>query len=399
MRALQYRFSPAAWLAARYVAPRVPALAVAVSGLRLQEVPRPVPPTPDWVRVRVRLSGICGTDIAMLRGKTGPELSPFVSFPAVPGHEVLGVVQEGALAGRRVVLDPFLGCLPRGLAPCPACAAGQTTLCERFAEGTLAPGMLIGVCRDLPGGWSEELVAHRSQLYPVPDNVDDGLAVLAEPLAVALHPILTAPPTPGERVLVIGAGTVGLCAVAACRMQRPDARVVAVARHPAQRRLAAALGAAYVVPDIPAAGRLAADRGWRRIYAGLLGRSAGTGGYDRVVDAVGSSVSLSAALQLVRAGGRVDLLGCSGVLSDIDLTWLWAHEIELNGFCGYGPEASAGGRHTIAVALELLGYPGGAQLAGLVTHRFPLVEYRQALRAAFFHRRSGAIKVLFAMDA
>lgn len=399
MRALVYGFSPAMWLAARHVGTRLPSLAVGASGVRLREIPPPTPPGSDWVRVRVLLTGICGTDIAMLRGRTGPQLSPFVSFPAVPGHEVLGVAQEGELAGRRVVLDPFLGCVPRGLPACPACAAGQTALCHRFAEGPLAPGMLIGMCRDLPGGWSEEIVAHRSQLHPVPEGVHDLSAVLAEPLAVALHPVLEAPPGAGQRVLVIGAGTVGLCAIAAQHLHGTGAHIVAVARHPEQRLNASALGAADVVPDLGAAGRLAEERGWSRVYPGLLGASARTGGYDRVIDAVGSAASLAAALRLVSAGGRIDLLGCSGTLPDLDLTWLWAHEVHLAGFCGYGHEPAAGGRHTIALALEMLAEPAAKPLAGLVTHRFALEDYRQGLAAAFFHRRSGAIKVVFEATA
>ena len=394
MLALVYGFSPAGWLAARHLGKRVPSLAVALSGVRLREIPPPAPPGPDWVRVRVLLSGVCGTDIAMLRGRTGPQLSPFVSFPAVPGHEVLGVAQDGDLAGRRVVLDPFLGCTPRGLPACPACAAGQPALCHRFADGRLAPGMLIGTCRDLPGGWSEEVVAHRSQLYPVPDGVDDLSAVLAEPLAVALHPLLQAPPRAAARVLVIGAGTIGLCAVAAHSLHGGGAHVVAVARHPEQRRQARALGAADVVPDLDAAARLAVERGWSRVYPGLLGVTARTGGYDRVVDAVGSAASLAGALRLVGAGGRIDLLGCSGTLPEVDLTWLWAHEVQLAGFCGYGRESAADGRHTIALALDLLSGAAAQPLAGLVTHRFPLEAYRAGLSAAFFHSRSGAIKVV-----
>lgn len=398
MLALRYEFAPPRWLAARYVGGRVPGLAVDLSGLRLRRLPCPVAPGPKWTRVRVRMAGICGTDIATLRGRSGPQLSPFVSFPAVLGHELLGVAVGGRLAGRRVVADPFLGCRARGLPPCDACARGQTALCQRFAEGALAPGMLLGYCRDLPGAWSEEVVVHEDALFAVPDGVPDRAALLAEPLAVALHAVLAVTCAPQSRVLVIGAGAVGLCLLAALRLTESPVQAVAIARHPAQRRWARALGAT-VVPDLSAAAQLSLERGWSTSYPGVMGARATTGGYDRVFDAVGSSRTLGAALRLVRAGGRVDLLGCSGVVPELDLTWLWAHEVQLQGFCGYGLEPAAGERHTIAVALELLADRPDLRLGDLVTHRFPLERHREALAAAFFHRRSGSIKVAFALDS
>jgi len=398
VRALVYGFSPAGWLAARHLGARLPALAVAASGLRLREVPEPAPPGPDWARVRVRLAGICGSDVAMLRGRTGPELSPFVSFPAVPGHEVLGVAEDGPLAGRRVVLDPFLPCRTRGLPPCPACAAGQTAVCHRFAEGALAPGMLLGYCRDLPGGWSERMVAHASQLHPVPDEVDDQTAVLAEPLAVALHAVYGGVPEPGARVLVVGAGTVGLCVLASLRLLHAGAEVAVVARHRRQREIAAALGAAHILADAGEAERLAASRGWGAAHAGLLGARGFTGGFDQVYDAVGSVSAVAAALRLTRAGGRAVLLGCSGVLPRCDLTTAWSHELRVEGFCGYGAEPRAGGAHTIDLALGLLAAHPEVPVGALVTHRFPLPRYRDALEAAFFHRLSGSVKVLLHPD-
>lgn len=395
MRALQYDFAPGRWLASRHIGARMPGLAAGLSGLRLRTMPDPAPSDPNWVPLRVKLCGICGTDIAMLRGRTGPQLSPFVSFPAVPGHEVLAVAEAGPLAGRRVVIDPFLGCRTRGLPLCPACARGQTALCHRFADGALAPGMLIGYCRQVSGGWAERMVAHASQLHPVPDTVDDQTAVLAEPLAVALHAVLAARPDAGSRVLVIGAGTIGLCVLAALRLLSANVRVVAVARHPEQRDRALAFGATEVVGDLRTAERLAEGFGWGARRPGLLGVHGWTGGFDRVFDAVGSAASTAGAIRLTRAGGRVDLLGCSGVLPSLDLTPVWAHELQIQGFCGYGLEAGADGKHTIALALALMADRSDVPLRGLVTHRFPLGRHRSALTAAFFHRESGSVKVVF----
>lgn len=395
MRALEYRLDAARWLAARHLGGRWPLLAVGFSGVRLRDRPAPAAPAAGWVRLHVRQAGICGTDVAMLRGRTGPQLSPYVSFPAVPGHEVLAVVQEGELAGRRVVLDPFLGCAARGLPLCPACSAGHGALCHRFGQGELAPGMLTGYCRDVSGGWAESMVAHPGQMHPVPDGLDDDSAVLAEPLAVALHGVMAARPSAGDRVLVIGAGTIGLCVLAALRLLETPAEVVAVARYPWQADRARALGAPHVVPDVAAAEHLAADAGWGSAHAGLWGTRGWTGGFDQVFDAVGSSASMAAALRLARAGGQVQLLGCSGVLPRLDLTPVWAHELDVRGFCGYGSEPQAQGMHTIAYGMRLLAARPDVRLGELVTHRFPLERYREALAAAFFHRASHALKVVF----
>ncbi|HET9017300.1 MAG TPA: alcohol dehydrogenase catalytic domain-containing protein, partial [Thermomicrobiaceae bacterium] len=190
--------------------------------LQLREVPPPPLPSPGWVRVRTRYGGICGSDLGLVLLHSSTASAPFTSFPFTVGHENVGTVVElgGAVGdvaiGQRVVVDPLLPCAVRGFDdPCPACARGDYNLCERFREGALAPGMLTGFCRDTGGSWSPSFVAHRSQLVPVPESVSDESAVLAEPFAVALHAVLRNRPADDDTVLVIGAGVIGLCTVAA----------------------------------------------------------------------------------------------------------------------------------------------------------------------------------------
>ena len=191
---------------ARFAASR---LASALSGpgrgtplgpLRLTEATPPELPGPGWVRVRPRLAGICGSDLSTVDGRSSRYFEDIVSFPFVPGHEVVGTVEADATSGAatvsgavsgsdatlapgtRVVVEPVLGCTPRNITPpCPACAAGHNGNCERVAFGHLAPGLQIGFCADTGGGWSSTgLVAHRSQLHPVPDALsDDGLDLAA----------------------------------------------------------------------------------------------------------------------------------------------------------------------------------------------------------------------------
>ena len=129
------------------------------------------------------------------------------------------VAADGAAlaSGSRVVLQPVLGCEARGIVPpCPACQAGHVGNCGYLAFGHVRPGLQTGFCADTGGGWSTSgLVAHGSQLFAVPDGLDDADAVTIEPLACAVHAVLGAPIAEGDVVAVLGAGTLGLLVVAA----------------------------------------------------------------------------------------------------------------------------------------------------------------------------------------
>ncbi|HEY7331790.1 MAG TPA: zinc-binding dehydrogenase [Candidatus Limnocylindria bacterium] len=350
----------------------------------------PALPGPGWVRLRPILSGLCGTDIALLTGKTSAAMSPFASFPAVLGHEIVARVAE---SGERVVVDPLLGCVPRGLDPCPSCVRGEPGLCLRTAEGSISPAPMLGYCHDLPGGWSDEIVAHSSQLHPVPDVLSDEAAVLVEPLSVALHAVLAAPPSDGERVLVIGAGTIGLCAAAALRLAAPEVGVVVAARHAAQRDLAARFGT-HVASDPLAA---AVEHAGARRHRPLVGEDVLTGGFAHVYDCVGSAASLDASLRVAAPRGRVVILGGPAIVRDLDWTPAWTRELRVEGAYVYGTEHGLpGAPHTMDAAMRLLVEHPELPIGELVTHRFRLEEWRLAMAAALHRRRSGAIKVAFA---
>ena len=195
-------------------------------------------------------------------------LGHLFTFPTVLGHEVvadvveLGPGCEGLEVGQRVVLNPWLSCGPRGIdPPCESCQAGDYSLCWHFSDGQLAAGIHTGTSKDAPGGYAEFLPAHDSMLIPVPDGVPDELAVFADPFAVSLHSVTRHPPTPGGKVLVYGAGALGLCAIAALRALYPDVEIMAVARFEAQAEMARKLGAVVVAPE-PRAG---AHRSSRRM--------------------------------------------------------------------------------------------------------------------------------------
>lgn len=403
MRALQYTFSIPNFLAVR-AADRLPLKILEsgkIPGLAEKDLPPMTLPASDWVRVRPRLAGICGSDISTLTNRSSPALMPFVSFPAVLGHEVVGeVVEVGstvetARAGDRVVIDPVLSCAIRGLAPCDSCARGQPGLCTNAAEGKIAPAMLIGFCRDLPGGWSQEMVVHQSQVYRVPELLSDETAVLVEPFSVAVHAALKALPPPEAKVLIIGGGSIGLLTLAALRLLGVKAEITILVRHAVQERMATTFGADRVVRG-GSAGDAAIERANAKKYQPLKGKHVYAGGFDWVYDCVGSKRSVDESLRVAAPGGHVVMVGCAGEVPKLDLTFVWSAELQVTGCYVYGQEhACDGSPHTFDVALRLLEENPSFPLAEMVTHRIPLSRWREALQISLARGQHAAIKVVF----
>ena len=375
MKALVFERSVPKFAAARVASSLATGGGARVGPLRLADMDEPGLPGPGWHRVRPRLAGICGSDLATVDGRSSRWFEPVVSFPFVPGHEVVGDLDDGA----RVVVEPVLACAARGIEPpCPSCADGRNGNCERIAFGAIEPGLQTGYCTDTGGGWSQALVAHDSQLHPVPDAMSDEAAVMVEPTACAVHAVESAGIPEGATVAVLGAGTLGLCTIAALRHLALPGTVIGGAKHPEQRRLARELGSDVVVE--PGEVRRAVRRQTRSLTMG----DQLTGGADVVVDCVGSEASLAEALAVVRPRGTVALVGMPGPVR-VDLTPLWQREVRLAGSYAY--------RHaTFATAFDLVVAAG---LGRLVSALYPLPLYRQAIDHAAKAGARGAVKVAF----
>jgi threonine dehydrogenase-like Zn-dependent dehydrogenase len=354
--------------------------------LKLSDIDPPELPGANWQVLKPRLSGICGSDLATVHGRSSRWFEPIVSFPFVPGHEIVAETNDG----KRVVVEPVLHCAIRGLVPvCPPCQTGRTNRCERLVSGHLPPGLQTGYCADTGGGWSLALVAHPLQLHEVPEGWSDEAAVMVEPVACAVHAALS--PTVGEELtaVVIGAGTIGLATVAALQLYRPDVRtVIAVAKHPRQRALAKDLGATAVAEPSELRRSVRRATGSWILDSGQL-----TGGADLVFDCVGTAESLSDALAVTGPGGTITLVGMPGHVG-VDLTGLWQREVSLVGAYAYGPEPTAGGRHSFALAMDLVEQ---ADLQRLVTACYPLERHAEAIEHAAAAGRRGAVKIAFDM--
>ncbi|MBU2531895.1 MAG: alcohol dehydrogenase catalytic domain-containing protein [Alphaproteobacteria bacterium] len=382
------------------------------SGLSLRDVAVPRLPGPDWVQLDVLICGICGTDTASLVYKTSPALEPFVSLPAVFGHEILARVRAvgpdvtNVKIGDRVVIDPTISCRVRGRSAndyCPSCADGLPATCAHGGEASgpspngtpLARGLLLGANSDLPGGFSEHIVAHESQLFPVDDLIDDTLAVLTEPLSIAVHAVLQSAPEPQRDALVIGSGPIAFSTIWALRALGHRGTIIAQTKRPAEALLARELGATETVTPGDGA-RAALLRTGAAAYKPIIGAEVFSGGgFPLVFDCVGRRQSLDQALRFVAPRGKIILLGCAGALSKLDLSFLWAREVQISGFVGYGREHWRGRQcHTFEVTHQLLKEADPIPLRKLVSHSFPLSRYKEALSAAMHRKVSGAIKVV-----
>ena len=398
MRSLVYRKSIPRYLLMRAAAHRIKNLETGrYAPLALRDVPEPKLPTPEWVRVKPLLSGICGSDLGTLSSENSPYFSPITSPPFTMGHEVVGTVTEansGFQTGERVVVEPALGCAVRAIEPpCEFCAAGRHALCQNVAEGAISPGIQTGFCHDTGGGWSQRsLVAHPSQLHRVPDALPDEAAVAIEPLACAVHAALGNAPGDGETTLVIGAGSVGLFTVAALRQLTPAGRIICIAKHARQRAEALRLGADEVVHPKDFYTVLPAMLG-TRTYKPELGKPVVMGGANRVFECVGASGTMEDAVRLTKPGGAVSLVGMPGARSSLDLTALWYKEVVLRGTYAYGVEEYEGEKTTsFDLALRIAPKVG---LETLVGPLYRLEEYREAIGAARSAGRSGHVKVAF----
>jgi threonine dehydrogenase-like Zn-dependent dehydrogenase len=374
------------------------------SPLILGEVPLPELPSPEWVLVKTRLAGVCGSDMAAitLKGNLDNPLRHFVSFPMFLGHEIVGEVERPGpevtdlAPGERVAVYPLLSCAPRGIfPPCPFCRKGDNNLCQNLASGDLPPGQAIGVNNRTGGGFSEFFVAHRSQLFRIPEGVSDEEAVLLDPLCVALHAVLLAGVVPEDRVLVIGAGIIGLAVIQMVRALCPECKIYAVARHPFQKDLALQSGADRTIGGVGPVEEetLARELGAKR-YGSWAVRPFFLGGFEATFDCVGSADTVQMSLAWSNHRGRVVLVGSSPP-GRFEWSLLYWKEIRLLGAMSFGRETVDGQRrHAFDVALAWMA-DGRIRTDLFPVRTFRQADYREALRSLFEKGTSRVVKVAF----
>ena len=291
-------------------------------------------PLPGEALVRVRLAGICGTDLELLRG--------YYPYTGIPGHEFIGEVaqaEDARLIGQRVAGEINIVC-----GACESCRCGRSSHCERRS--------VLGI-RGRDGAFAEYLSLPAANLHFVPDGVPDEAAVFVEPLAAALRIQEQVPISPDSRVLVIGAGRLGQLIAQTLALTGCDLRVVA--RHPRQRRLLAERGIP-TVEDWP------------------------TRHFDLVVEATGSPSGFDLARQAVRPCGTLALKSTYRGALSVDFSALVVDEITVIGSrCG-----------PFGAALRLLERKA-VDPRGLIEAELPLESGVEAFELA---GRPGVMKVL-----
>jgi threonine dehydrogenase-like Zn-dependent dehydrogenase len=258
----------------------------------------------------------------------------------------------------------------------------------------MARGATIGYHASLPGGWSERVIAHESQLFAVDDKMSDDTAALIEPIAVGMHAVLGSRPFGTGPVLVIGSGPIALGTIWSLRAAGYDGSLIAQIKRGYEADIARSLGASEVVSPGNEARQALVDTG-SRAYRPIVGDEVyAGGGFPLIFDCVGSDQTIKQSLRYAAPRARVVMLGCAAELKKLDLTFVWARELEVKGFLGYGMEDWRRERqHTFQITHDLL-LETGAPVDKMVTHVFPLAEYKNALSTAANRRKTGSIKVL-----
>lgn len=376
------------------------------SCVSMRDVPEPELRGPEWLKLRSVLSGFCGSDLGLVMLHDSPTAQPFASFPFTIGHENCSVVAEvgsaveGIREGQRVALNPTLGCVVRGIdPPCGPCSRGFQSICENCAEGDLQPGMFTGFCADTGGGWSKYYLAHQSQIFEVPDSFTDEQVMMVEPLCSSLYPVLRGLPEDGDEVLVIGCGVIGLGVIASIRALGIDCHITAVEPIPMNARKAREKGADELIdPGSDSIYDRTVEITGAKLYNPMLQKRICTGGFNRIFDCVGSTDTINESFRVAAGEATVVLIGIQ-IPGRVDWTPVWMKGLTIIGNLGYGNAEYKGKTvHCFDIAIDLV-EKGKIDLTDLITHRFTIDEYKDAIEVNMNKAENNAFKTIFDLSA
>ena len=358
----------------------------------------------NWVKVKVKFGGICGTDLHLLVLNVSMALSNFASYPAILGHELVGSIVElgknvdNFSIGDRVAIEPIIACEVRALEPCDSCKTGNINLCSNLDKGAISPGALMGFCKDTGGGWGEYVVAHKSQLFKIPESVSYEEAVITEPLATALHGVFKKLPEENENCIVIGCGTIGLATIALLKIFS-KANIIAIAKYPFQSELATTIGAddVYLIKKDTHIKKIGRKLGAKIVSPMMEDALLLAGRVDLVIDTVGNTSSLSNAIRLIKYKGTIILVGLPAMMA-IDWTPLIAKEAIIIPSMTYSHDIINGKKQrTFQAALDLIS-SGRVSVKEFLTHKFSIDQYKEALEISSNKKKHDVIKTAFIFE-
>jgi threonine dehydrogenase-like Zn-dependent dehydrogenase len=370
-----------------------------ISPLHFAELPDPPLPLPTWARVRNRLCGICGSDLHQLFLDADLDVAP-IALPShhriYLGHEMVGTITEmgaevsGLEVGQRVVRwGRGDDCRARGRTElCPACQRGHRVLCKHASDPREH--------EPVGGGFGDSFIFPAASLIPVPDALPDEQAIFTEPAAVAIHAAWRRPPRPDEKILLIGCGTIGCLLVQVLRKLCSDCDITALVQFDWQGEMAMTLGADRFLIGTSSVYDRAPELTGAKRYSGMFSNTMLLGGWDVVYDVVGIPATLNHALRWARAGGAVVLVGATLHRMKLDLTPVWYQEVDLIGTVGHDVVTWEGREiGTFQLAMKWM-LAGDIRTNLLLTHRFPLDDYRRAFAVATTEKaREHSVKVAF----
>lgn len=399
MQALQFSVSIPQWAALKALGAvsRKPFYKGPLATIKLLDIPEPPRPTEQWVTVETLMCGLCASDMNLIFLRESPTASPFTSFPCVIGHEICGrIAAVGSQVtqiqpGDMVTISPALNCAVRQIdPPCPACRQGLVANCENYAAGSLAAGMITGLCASTGGGFAPRFVAHQSQAFKIPPGLPPESAILIEPLTVGLQAVYSNRPQHGETVLIIGGGVIGTMVLKAIRALEIDCCVAVSDPSEFAAGQARRNGADHVITNgkilEAAVGLTGAAR-----YKPMMGQDILMGGFARIYDTVGSPKTLNTALRCLAAGGTLSQVG---IWHDVklDLTPLWLKQQKIQGVYGCGYAVYKGRyMHMFDIALDMVDR-GKVILDGMVTHTFSLDQFEQMIAVNLDKEQHRAVK-------
>ncbi|MCR4431284.1 MAG: alcohol dehydrogenase catalytic domain-containing protein [Tepidanaerobacteraceae bacterium] len=313
-------------------------------------------PAPNQVIIKIVSSAICGSDLHIFKGK-----HPSAPLPVTIGHEFSGdVVAVGSEVGKvkvgdRVTVEPVIVC-----GKCIACKTGNYGYCENISF----------TYRKGDGAMADYIIAEEPYVYRLPEHLSYDAGALIEPLSVAVHAVRRADIKMGEKVLVIGAGAIGILIAALCR--KSGATDVGVVDYSHKRlEMALEMGATFAV-----------NPSEKDVYEAVYDVTGGIG-MDKTFECVGLEATFNQAMMTLRKNGTATIIGIfENPNITIPATRFITHEIKVQGSQGYCWD--------FPIALEMT---KEIDIERLVTHTFKLQDLQQALETCL-DRNSGAVKVI-----
>jgi threonine dehydrogenase-like Zn-dependent dehydrogenase len=368
--------------------------------LELIELPEPDLPNPNWVKVRSIMSSISDFEQSLIIDHNyGLYLN---QFPFVPGNENLGIITEigsnvqGLEIGERVIVNPLLSCIPRGILHlCEQCATGNPQYCSNFFRGDIGSGIMIGGCIDTAGGWADSFVAHFSQIRVIAQDMDSETAILIPEFTRALRGALQTKSENRGAVVIIGSGSLSLLLLYAMKsLNLLDENVIVFTDDPHGMNLVRDLFAAQTIfCDDHFAGydELASFLNSKVMYT-ASGTGKFTSGAHIVYETTGMYYNIDHAFRITGHNGTTILMSPRQTRGS-DVIPLWTKNIHVRTISFSGWENSINGPiETFDMAIQIA---SANQLPAVVSHKFALQEHAQAVAAIADHTNQKLLKAVF----